>query len=133
LIESTFFVDMLVKVGVPQNQNQVLLGLARLLRQVLPNPALVVIPPIGQAEELISDAVDIVDEINFPSFPSEKALAVGLCLLSTHLSEGIIDLTLLVSHFLAFDAKCLLVDAEFESDTILSFLVDLIEHHMVPL
>jgi hypothetical protein len=123
---------MLVTLGVPQIQNDTLCGLGSVLSNLLSNPACVVIPPFSEGELVVREAVSRVGDINFPSFPKSQALAVGLCLLSTHLCSEVIDLTLLVSHFLAFDDECVEVNGQFESDTILSFLIDLIEHHMIP-
>jgi hypothetical protein len=123
---------MLVTLGVPQAENQVLCNIARLLSGVLFNPALIVLPPYSESDRIIRRAIDGVEDIVFPQFPKYQALAVGLCVLSTHLCSEVIDLTLLISHFLAFDQECVEVEAEFESDTVLSFLIDLIEHHMIP-
>jgi hypothetical protein len=123
---------MYVTLGVPQIQDAVLCGLGRVLSDVLANPASISIPPFSEGEEVVRAAINKVGGVNFPSFIKGRALAVGLCLLSTHLCGEVIDLTLLLAHFLAFDEKCIEVDAQFESDTVLSFLIDVIEHHMIP-
>jgi hypothetical protein len=123
---------MYVVLGAPQVPNEILCGIGRILTTVLINPVSIVIPPFSPGEEVVRAAINKIGSFEFPDFLKPQALAVGLCVLSTHLCSAVIDLPVLLAHFLAFDEKCLQVGAQLESDTILSFLIEIVEHHMIP-
>jgi hypothetical protein len=123
---------MLVTLSEHQSTNETLLSLRRVLSDILSNPASVDSPPFSEGKEIARQAIAGIDAVNFPRFPKSRVVAVGFSVIAAHLSQEVINLTVLLAHFFAFDERCEEIDAIPQSNAIREILLNLIENQFVP-
>jgi hypothetical protein len=80
--------------------------------------------------ETIGDAIPLSEVVDFQGITKELALSTGLKLIADHLLFKEISVTILIAHFMAYHRSCKTVNAEAEADTVLSFLVEILESHL---
>jgi hypothetical protein len=102
------------------------------LAEILRAPEATDVKPVTTAQQIMSEAVSGIDGVNFRRFPKSQALDIGLRLLSAHLSRPVINLTTLITHFLAYDERCEDANALEHSDVIRMNLRDLLRNQFVP-
>jgi hypothetical protein len=125
---------MLVKLGRPSETHSVLQKLCELILVVTRNPEHNIRPCYCHPTEIIAGAMRISPEPVIPSFRKEHAIGAGFIIMGTHsMNEPEIDLTLMISHMLAYHRKCRTIDALAEGNCVIATFIELIGNHMIPI
>jgi hypothetical protein len=92
-----------------------------------------ILPCDCEPMETVGAAIRLSEEASFDEITKATALSEGLLMLAKHLQYKDINLVLMIANFFSYYRACKKVKAEFEGETVLSFLLEIIDGHLVEL